>query len=263
MHLSSWQAWSWLAGFIGYTVLMAVLVVRKRYRTFPWFTFLLALEIVQSIVLFEAHRYAKPRAYFYTYWCFEVLDSLVRVGVFFELARITSRLLRENGSERMRALMIAVVIASAICVGVVIGGPGVGHVLVTSALKVSVCTSILGGVLVFFFLVTTFLEGIRSRVHSQALAYGLFLYFSGRLLAQLGLLYGGKWTWFKWESYTGSLYIVCLFAWSVILWFDEPERVLSEEMDRLHRTFEVIEQKQSHLVVQDQVPATMTDVLSR
>jgi hypothetical protein len=258
MHLSSWQAWNWLAGFVGYAVLMVVLVVRKRYRTFPWFTFLLAQEIVQSIILFETHRLAQPRTYYYTYMGLEIFDSLVRIGVFFELARITSRLLRENDSARIRALMIAVVVASLICAGVVISAPGVGDLIVTSVLKISVCTSILGGVLVFFFLLTTFFEGIRSRIHSQALAYGLFIYFSGKLLAQLGLLHG-KWSWFHWQNYTAPLYIVCLFAWSVILWFDEPNRVLTEEMDRLHRTFAQIEQR--HSISPNEGTTTMTDVM--
>jgi hypothetical protein len=258
VHLSNWQAWNWLAGFAGYTVLMLVLVVRKRYRTFPWFTFLLAQEIVQSIVLFEAHHFARPRTYYYTYMGSEILDSLVRVGVFFELARITSRLLRENGSERVRAMINAVVIASVICAGVVISGPGVGNLIVTAVLKISVCTSILGALLVFFFLLTTFLEGIRSRVHSQALAYGLFIYFSGQLLSQLGLLFSGKALWFTLQTYTAPLYIVCLFAWSIILWFDEPKRVLSKEMDTLQRTFAQIEQKQA--LVQPRA-TTMTDVM--
>jgi len=258
VHLSSWQAWSWLAGFLGYAVLMTVLVVRKRYRTFPWFTFLLAQEMVQTIILFEMHRHARPRAYFYTYWLCEIFDSLVRVGVFFELARITSRLLKKSENERIRTLINAVVIAAAICIGVVISGRGVGNVLVTAALKISICTSIIGGILVFFFLLTTFLEGIRGRVHSQALAYGLFFYFAGKLLAHLALLFGDKWSWFALQAYTGPLYIVCLFAWSLILWFDEPQRVLTEEMDRLQRTFAQMEQQ---ALGRSEASPTMTDVL--
>ncbi len=257
MHLSNWQQWNWLAGFLGYTVLMTVLVVRKRYRKFPWFTFLLAQEIFQSIVLFEVHRFAGGRPYFYLYWAFEIFDSLVRVGVFFELTRITSRLLKETTSDRIRTLMNAIVIASAICAAVVINVHSSAYLLAAIALKISVCSSILGGVLVSFFILTTFFEGIRSRIHSQALAYGLFLYFGGKLLAQLGLLFGPA-RYFNFQTYTAPLYIICLFAWSILLWFDEPKRVLTEEMDRLHSTFAQIEQKQSR---KPHVAITMTDVI--
>ena len=117
MSLSSWQAWNWLIGFAGYVVLMTVLLVRKRYRTFPWFTFLLAQEIAQTIVLFLVHRYSRPRVYATTYWIFELLEAAVRVAVLFELARITARLLRENASDRLRGLMNAIVIAAALCAG--------------------------------------------------------------------------------------------------------------------------------------------------
>jgi hypothetical protein len=237
VSLSSWQAWNWIIGFLGYILLMTVLVVRKRYRTFPWFTFLLAQEIAQTIVLFTVHRSCSARTYSYTYWSFEILEAAVRVGVLFELARITARLLRENASERLRALMNAIVIAAAICGGVVIGMHVSGTLMVVTAVKISLCTSILSGLLVFSFVLTTFFEGVRSRIHSQALAYGMFFYFSGKLAAEMGLLFGGTHLWFRLQSYTQPLYIVCLFAWSAILWHDEPKRILTEEMHRLRQSF--------------------------
>lgn len=258
MHLTSLQSISWLAGFLGYALLMLVLVVRKRYRVFPWFTFLLAQEIVQSIILFETHRNANPRTYFYTYWSFELFDALVRVAVFFELARITSRLLRENGSERTRLLMNAFIIAAAICAGVVLHSHGVGNVIATTSLKISLCTSILGAVLVFSYVLSTFLVGLRTRVHSHALAYGLFLYFLAKLIAQGGILFSFP-LWHKLQNMTAPLYIVCLFAWSAILWFDEPKRVLIEEMERLRQTCAEIDSKLSQ--ERASLPPTLTDIL--
>ena len=243
MSLSSWQAWNWLIGFAGYVTLMTVLVVRKRYRTFPWFTFLLAQEIAQTIVLFTVHRFSGPSIYAYTYWSFELLEAIVRVGVLFELARITARLLRENASDRMRALMNAIVIASAICAGLVLGMHVSGSVLLVAGVKISLCTSILSGLLILSFVLTTFFEGIRTRIHSQALAYGMFFYFSGKLAAEVGFVFGGKILWAKLSGYTQPVYIVCLFAWSIILWSDEPQRVLTEEMDQLRQSFADMERR--------------------
>jgi hypothetical protein len=257
MSFSSWQAWSWLIGFVGYVVLMAVLVIKKRYRTFPWFTFLLAQEIAQTIVLFTVHRFCGRAIYASTYWTFELIEAVVRVGVLFELARITARLLRENASERVRTLMNAVIIAAAICAGLVLGMHISGKLMDVVAIKISLCTSILSGLLILSFVLTTFFEGIRTRIHSQALAYGMFFYFFGRLAAQLGLLFGTQ-IWFKLQSFTQPLYIVCLFAWSAILWFDEPQRVLTEEMELLRQTCEDVER---HLGVQTHTPTTL-DVYS-
>ena len=243
MSLSSWQAWNWLIGFFGYVVLMSVLVLRKRYSTFPWFTFLLAQEIAQTIVLFTVHHFSGPKVYSFTYWTFELLEAVVRVGVLFELARITARLLRENASDRLRALMNAIVIASAICAGLVLGMHVSGSLLVVTGVKISLCSSIFSGLLILSFVLTTFFEGIRSRIHSQALAYGMFFYFSGKLVAELGLVFGGTGMWFRLGGYTQPVYILCLFAWSAILWFDEPKRVLTEEMDQLRQSFADMERR--------------------
>ena len=260
MSLSSWQAWNWVIGFIGYALLMAVLVVRKRYRTFPWFTFLLAQEIVQTLVLFSVHRFFGPKVYSFTYWSFELLEAVVRVGVLFELARITARLLRENASDRVRALMNAIVIASAICAGLVLGMHVPGTVLLVTGVKISLCSSIFSGLLILSFVLTTFFEGIRTRIHSQAIAYGMFLYFSGKLVAELGFVFGGAGLWFKLGGYTQPLYILCLFGWSAILWVDEPKRVLTEEMDQLRQSFADMERRRQESLKPQ--PATIMNLYS-
>ena len=261
MSLSSWQAWNWLIGFVGYLVLMSVVLRRRRYRTFPWFTFLLAQEIVQTIVLYVVHRAAPASTYFYVYWICELLEAAVRVVVLFELAHTTARLLRENATERIRLLMNACVIAAAICAGLVLGLHTPGSAMMAASIKISLCTSILSGLLIISFVLTTFFEGIRSRIHSQALAYGMFLYFSGKLVAELGLLFGGTHLWTTMQNYTQPLYVACLFAWSAILWFDEPRRVLTEEMDLLQKTCADMERRQ--LGFQLRQAPTIADLYSR
>ena len=259
MSLSSWEAWNWFIGFVGYVVLMGVLVKRERYRTFPWFTFLLGQEMVQTLILFFLHQHATRQRYSSVYWAFELGEVFIRIGVLFELARTTARLLRENGSERVRALMNAVIVAAAICAGLILGVHGVGNLMVTLALKISLCSSILSGLLIISFVLTTFLEGVRTRIHSQALAYGMFFYFLGKLLAQAGLLFGGTHLWFELQTFTQPLYIVCLFGWSIILWFDEPQQILNEEMERLRQTCDQVERR--FQVARQQDVYTMTDVL--
>ena len=125
----------------------------------------------------------------------------------------------------------------------VLGMHVAGSVVQVAGVKISLCTSILSGLLILSFVLTTFFEGIRTRIHSQALAYGMFFYFSGKLAAQLGLVFGGTRLWYKLGGYTQPLYIVCLFAWSVILWFDQPKRVLTEEMDQLRQSFADMERR--------------------
>ena len=66
--------------------LLCVLLHKRRFQRFPWFTLLIAQDAVQTIVLFCVHN---SRAInFYTYWSFETLDALLRMLVLYEVARL-------------------------------------------------------------------------------------------------------------------------------------------------------------------------------
>lgn len=143
----------------------------------------------------------------------------------------------------MRVVTNSLILATGICVGLILGLHGVRNPLANIAIKTSLCSSLFGAVLIIAFALTTFLEGIRLRVHSQALAYGLLFYFSGKLVVLLAIVFGGSSSWTPLQEIVKPLYVVCLFVWSVLLWFDEPKRVLSTEMDKIRQAFEVFSQK--------------------
>src|ERR1700756_2635845 len=58
----------WINGGIGYIALAAVLVIKKRYRTFPWFSALLASDMLQTLLLTTVCATQHALRYFYTYW---------------------------------------------------------------------------------------------------------------------------------------------------------------------------------------------------
>lgn len=241
MHLSSLELWTWFIGFTAELTLMTVLVTKKRYSTFPWFTSLLGFEIAEAITLFLVHKYLSSHAYAYTYWGGEIFESLIRVGVMVEIARITSKLIRVSDNRHIKHVLACLAFAAAVCLYFIITQHGPGSWLETLAVKTSVCTSVLGGFLVIGFVAMTFFEGVRIRVHSQAIAYGTFFYFSGKMLLMLVLLVGEHDWWLQLQDYLKPVYIICLFAWSLVFLFDDPKRILSEEMDRIYNILNTLE----------------------
>lgn len=238
MHLSNLELWTWYIGFACYLLLMTVLVVKKRYRAFPWFTALLGFEILETITLYCVHRFLSAHAYAYTYWTAELLESLIRIGVMVEIALITSRLMKLPKNSHLKLVLTGLVAATALSIGFVVHHHSVGTWLSNLAIKTSICTALLGGLLVFTFVAATFFEGVRIRIHSQAIAYGTFLYFSGKMLLMLVLLIGADGWWRSLQDYLKPMYIVCLVIWAVMFLFDQPERVLTTEMDGLQRLVE-------------------------
>jgi hypothetical protein len=237
MSLSSWDVWCWLIGVIGFLTLTTVLIVRKRYRVFPWFTSLLLFEIAQTAVLFLVHLYGGNQLYFQMYWCGEMVEALVRVGVVFELARITARHL----GVAERQLVYALISATVACSYVIWRFPGLEDPVVTFAIKVSLCTSILSGFLALTIFAVTFFEGIRFRIHSQAVTYGLVAYFAGKLVSELAILLQEHGWWLTLQNWLKPLYIVCLFAWAAVFWFDEPRQILNDEMEGIRNTLAILE----------------------
>lgn len=230
--LQNWDMFCWASGVIGFLTLATVLFLRKRFKTFPWFTGLLIYEIVQTAVLYFLHSHGMKKPYFYTYWAGDTIETLIRVGVIFELARITAKHISSGARRNFRWITAALCIASVFCMVVVLAQPGLKFSIMTLAVKTSLCTSILSWALAFTLFLLTFFEGIRLRVHSQALAYGLVIYFSAKMLSNIAILGAQADWWASMLTAVKPVYILCLFAWTAILWFDEPKQVLNPEMDR-------------------------------
>src|ERR1700748_3067303 len=86
MSAGGWDYLLWLTGFTLNLGLLCVLLLKRRFQKFPWFTLLIAQDAVQTIVLFYVHNYRAIN--FYTYWSFETLDALLRLLVLYEVAHV-------------------------------------------------------------------------------------------------------------------------------------------------------------------------------
>lgn len=78
----------WAGGFLVHAALLFVLIVRKRWRTFPIFTVLMGFNAVRTILLVTIYTYGSERTYRLAYECASFLDLALQLGIIFELARV-------------------------------------------------------------------------------------------------------------------------------------------------------------------------------
>jgi hypothetical protein len=86
MHLSGIDLLFWLLGFLENLGLLVVLVYRRRAERFPFFTALITLNVIRTIVLYLVLRYSTRDGYFYSYWSLSVLDTILQLCVVYEVA---------------------------------------------------------------------------------------------------------------------------------------------------------------------------------
>jgi hypothetical protein len=233
MNMGAWDYLLWLTGFGLNLGLLCVLLHKRRFQKFPWFTLLIAQDAVQTIVLFCVHKY--PAINFYTYWSFEALDALLRMLVLYEVAHI---LLAQCGmsiaglARRYWSFIVVLVGALVAFTWLTPSSP----LPVNLALRIGQMSSICVGGVTSLLILITFFFGLRFRIHAQAVLYGLALYMFGKLWVHtLLLLLGDLQHWLAFEVSLKPVYHLTLLIWIACLWFEEPEVALTPEMQRLMR----------------------------
>jgi hypothetical protein len=86
MHLTGLDLFFWAASFLGHLVLLFVLWKRHRAKLFPFFTILIATNILRTIALYMVLHYGTKDSYFYTYWSLAVLDTVLQLCIAYEMA---------------------------------------------------------------------------------------------------------------------------------------------------------------------------------
>ncbi|QNI33610.1 hypothetical protein H7849_06635 [Alloacidobacterium dinghuense] len=78
----------WAAGFVEHAGVLLVLIVRKRWRTFPIFTALMGFNALRTIVLVLLWRQGNTHHYWIAYYWASIIDLALQLGIIFELARV-------------------------------------------------------------------------------------------------------------------------------------------------------------------------------
>ena len=86
MQLSGFDRFLWAATFCIEVLIMAVLLLRHRARSFPAFTAYIAENIGTTIVLFHVFYHFSIVTYAHWYWSLNFLDDLLQFLVLYELS---------------------------------------------------------------------------------------------------------------------------------------------------------------------------------
>jgi hypothetical protein len=232
--MGAWDNTLWLTGFALNLSLLGVLLHKRRFQRFPWFTLLIAQDAVQTIVLFGVHKY--PAINFYTYWGFEALDAVLHLLVLYEVGRLLLAQCGMSIAGVARRYWSVVVVLVAALVAFTWFTPSSPYLPIKVALRIGQMSSICVGGVTSLLIVATFFFGLRFRIHAQAVLYGLALYMFGKLWVHtLLLLLGNLQQWSALEVSLKPVYHLTLLIWIACLWFEEPELKPAPEIQQLMR----------------------------
>jgi len=219
--MGSWDYVLWVTGFALNLGLLCVLLHKRRYQKFPWFTLLIAQDAVQTIVLFCVHRY--PTINFYSYWSFEALDALLRLMVLYEVAHVLLAQCDMSLAGLARRYWSFLVVLVGALATVAWLSPSSPYLTIKVALRIGQMSSICVGGVTSLLILATFFFGLRFRIHAQAVLYGLALYMFGRMWVHtLLLLMGNLQQWAALEVSLKPVYHMTLLIWIAYFWFEEP-----------------------------------------
>jgi hypothetical protein len=222
MHMGAWDYVLWVTGFALNLGLLAVLLHKRRFQKFPWFTLLIAQDAVQTVVLFCVHRY--PWINFYSYWSFEALDALLRLFVLYEVARVLLAQCEMSMTGVVRRYWSFLVVLVGVFATVTLLSPSSPYLPIKVALRIGQMSSICVGGVTTLLILATFFFGLRFRIHAQAVLYGLALYMFGKVWVHtLLLLLGNLQQWSALEVSLKPVYHMTLALWIAYFWFEEPE----------------------------------------
>ena len=227
---------------LGNAALFAVLLVRGRWKSFPFFTALACFETSLNPLFYAIVKYGTRREYLYTYWISVLIEFLLELCVIWEIARIV---MKPTGSwvrdaKKTFILWGAVGILAAAALPWLVSPPAPSFV---ERLEVrgNLFTSLVVCELIAVVNRTSKSLGLGWRNHVMALGNGWTVW------AVVAILVDGLHSYFGAVRYFGVLeharmfaYLGALSYWIVQFWLEEPARrpispELSDYIQALHR----------------------------
>ena len=235
MHFSNIDLLLWAATSAGHLALLGVMVIRRRVKVFPAFTFLITVNVVKSSVLFSIYLHGSRSAYFYTYVGFLILDLTLQLTVAFEMA---TRVFRPAGAwsrEVARNLISLSIVSFLLATGLsLLAQP---HAVAAKAviIRFDLFSSVLISTLFVGFVALSVRAGLPWRTHVARISQGLAVYqvfgvIGNTARACLGVSPTADFYRVMSEVRT-IIYFACLTYWIVTLWREAPApRILDSRM---------------------------------
>ncbi len=238
MHLTGLDLLFWATGLLTHLALLFVLLLRHRARQFPFFTTLIAADVLRTAVLyFVMHRWS-PSTYFYAYWSLATFDVILQLSVVLEVASHVFRPLGTWAPDLRRSSSVLVGGSMLVATGLTwMAAPPATHWQQLVVIRGSLFSTALMGELFVGMVVLSVSMGLPWRTHVARIAQGFGIYSVLDIVIEgiinfRGVAHGR-------EAYTTlahlpiELYQLCVFYWIVMLARDAPSpKELPERMRR-------------------------------
>jgi hypothetical protein len=227
MHLTGLDLWFWAAGFLSHLVLLFVLWKRHRVKLFPFFTTLIATNIIRTIGLYLVKRYGTTANYFYTYWSLAVLDTILQFCVAYEMASHVFRPMGVWASDVRKSFIWLLSLSLAVASGLTcLASPPTRFLVQSLVIKVNFFT--IAWMSELFVGMMTLSARVKRpwNTHVAAISKGLGVYSMVGVLIESGTTYFGAGQ--NTQTYTAlshlrmMVYLGCVAYWIITLWCDAP-----------------------------------------
>lgn len=237
----------WVAGFAGLIALLAVLLIRRRWRDFPVFTAYIVFQVTWNPLLYVIYAYTHSTVgwYAHAYWSGAVLDFAFQLGIVCEVARIvmkpTGTWLRDARKQFLLGGAFGIILAGALAWLV---APPAAQGLDRLEMKGDLFAAFLVCELFLVISTTARRLGLGWRNHVMAVEFGFAGWIVVAVLTETLHGYFGRWRYFSALEYTQQfVYLGALVYWIIQLWRPEPARrpispELRDYIASLHRQVE-------------------------
>lgn len=215
----------WAACLVGHIVLLLVLLLRRRASTFPFFTTFIAVNVLNSLVLYHVRVHGSKHDYFLAYFAFAVLDLVLQLSVTYELF---AHVFRPTGSwaPDVRNGFLLLVLASVVIAFALACIPSPPEKTLLGKLldRGNLFSSALQCALFVGMIAFSSTARLPWTTHVARIAQGLGFYSLVGLITEAGhaILIRNTPIFQDVTFVRMSTYMVCLTYWIVMLWLPAP-----------------------------------------
>jgi hypothetical protein len=225
MHLTGTILLFWAAGLTAHTILLVVLLTRHRAATFPIFTALIAMNLINSLALYEIALHGTKHTYFIAYFAFAGLDLVLQLAVTYELASDifcpTGKWAPDVRNGFLILAFISILVAGALAC---LPSPPEKTLLGTVLDRGNLFSSALQCELFVGMIAFSATAGLPWKTHVARIAQGLGFYSLIGLLTEAGhnILPRNTTPYAVLTYFRMTTYLVCSTYWIVTLWMEAP-----------------------------------------
>jgi hypothetical protein len=236
MRLTSLDFLFWAAGFAEHLALLFVLWYRRRARVFPYFTALITLNVIRTIVLYFVLHNGTKAGYAYTYWWVAVLDVILQLCVVYEVASRVFRPLDIWAADVRSKFVWLLGLSISVALGLTwLESPPVRTWMQGFSTKGNLFTAALQSELFVVMMALSISARLPWRTHVAKIAQGLGAYSLISVLFETGHSYFGMGrelpVFILLSHVRMAAYLGCVSYWIINLWSDErPAREMTGQM---------------------------------